>query len=228
MRVVRHIVLALVLALPVAAAEMPSVQVVEPADHATLAGGSTAVIRWTGSAAARDIEEWEAFLSVDGGRYYCARITPHLDVAIREFRWTVPNVASNDVRILLRFGNEKDERAIELPLALSIRPAELPQEKPQRTFVLGEAARPGDPGVALWAEGDRDGTRVVFVASSAPGITARAHRGSGQRSAVEAAGRVVHPKPARNAFARVALRHRADPALVFSTDVLLRCRRLNI
>src|SRR5512142_2404949 len=90
-----------------------SVHIDQPPSTATLRGGSTAVIAWSADDLGRDVEEWEAFLSVDGGHYYAARITPHLDVSIHQFRFTVPNVATRDARILLRFGNERNERIVE-------------------------------------------------------------------------------------------------------------------
>src|ERR1051326_1470417 len=64
-----------------------------PALHAatTLRGGSFATIERPAALPA-NAEEWEAFLSLDGGAYYAFRITPHLDVARRTFTWVVPNV----------------------------------------------------------------------------------------------------------------------------------------
>jgi hypothetical protein len=101
-------------------------------------------------------EEWEAFLSVDGGRFYSVRLTPHLDIAIRGYDILVPNVESSDVRILIRTGDEhvetlhpvaqrfrihSDPDAI-LPLAHSASQAP-------------EGARPGEPNVVVWSEGGR-------------------------------------------------------------------------
>src|SRR5712692_3867101 len=115
------LLLALLVASPLAANDVRRVRLVEPSSGTTLTGGSTAIIKWSGAVDHdRQIEEWEAFLSVDGGRYYAVRITPHLDLSIREFRWTVPNVGSHDARIMLRFGNEEHEQTIELPLSLTI------------------------------------------------------------------------------------------------------------
>ena len=120
----RRVLLVLLLAAPLAAnAEVLSIRLEQPAKGATLTGGSTATIAWSATSLDSEVEEWEAFLSVDGGRYYGARITPHLDASIREFRWTVPNVSSRDARILLRFGNEKNEHVVELPVSLEIEAA---------------------------------------------------------------------------------------------------------
>src|SRR5512132_528159 len=106
----RRVLFALLGAAPVAAsAGQISVRLQQPLDQSTLRGGSTAVITWSAGALGPGVVEWEAFLSVDGGQYYGARITPHLDISIREFRWTVPNVDTSNARILLRFGDERRE-----------------------------------------------------------------------------------------------------------------------
>jgi len=171
-RVMRQILVALVLAAPLAADQVRPVRIDQPANGTALIGGSTAVIQWSGSVDRdRDIGEWEAFLSVDGGRYYSVRITPHLDISIHEFRWSVPNVSSRDARILLRFGNEETEQAIELPSTLRIEAVIRQSAATRSAGALGEAARPGDPGVTEWAEGDRSGRHLSVVRSSIPAIT---------------------------------------------------------
>jgi hypothetical protein len=85
-----------------------------------LEGGSDATIRWTATSLPAHVDEWEAFLSVDGGAYYPVRITPHLDVGIRTFRFRVPNVATTRARLLLRIGDESDELRVELPQTFTI------------------------------------------------------------------------------------------------------------
>ena len=40
-------------------------------------------------------EEWEAFLSFDGGATYPVRITPHLDLELRRVRWQVPAIPTS-------------------------------------------------------------------------------------------------------------------------------------
>lgn len=165
----------LVAAAPVwASAESPRVRLLQPAQGSSLTGGTAAVLRWSADDVdgRPGVEEWEAFLSLDGGRYYGARITPHLDISIREFRWVVPNVESADARILIRFGNEREEIAVELPGSLRITPsaASAIASASVRASTPGERARPGDPGVAVWVEGDRSGGRLMDVATSIPSI----------------------------------------------------------
>jgi hypothetical protein len=144
---------------------LPVIELVAPANATELTGGSTATIEWRAAAPLpRDVEEWEAFLSVDGGEFYALRITPHLDRDIRRFTFTVPNVASHDTRILLRFGDEERETEVELPLRFSIRAdrdararrAEIVEEE-------GERARPADEPVAGWTTGERDGSQLRVV-----------------------------------------------------------------
>lgn len=226
----RHLLLACLLAAPLAAAEATPVRIVQPAAGARLVGGQTARIAWSGPVpAGQNIEEWEAFLSVDGGQYYSARITPHLDIAIHEFTWTVPNVASRDVRILLRFGNEKDEHAIELPLSLTIDPSAMPARQTLAVAALGESARPGDPGVTQWADGDRSGAHVALKTASLPVFSSRLHvRIAPESAALHSPASVVR-RAARDAGTRVdCLRPAQRAATQIASDILLHCCRLNV
>src|SRR5206468_13129986 len=67
-----------------------------------------------------DAQEWEAFLSLDGGAHYTIRITPHLDLAVRRVRWVVPNVDAGAARIKIRVGDERRETSFELPEIFAI------------------------------------------------------------------------------------------------------------
>jgi hypothetical protein len=103
--------------------EGASVQLVAPRAGATLAAGSTAELEWAPLALFDrfpKVEEWEAFLSLDGGATYPVRITPHLDQDLRRVRWQVPPIPTRDARILLRFGDERRETAVELPERFAI------------------------------------------------------------------------------------------------------------
>ncbi len=98
--------------------ETDLVRLVSPRPGATLVGGSALVLEWQpgpGLAALRHAEEWEVFLSLDGGRTFLSRITPHLDIRMRRVTVHVPRLPSNDVRLLLRMGDERDEREQLLP-----------------------------------------------------------------------------------------------------------------
>lgn len=147
-----------------------TLSLVEPRDHAVLQGGSLATITWTATGPLPEgAEEWEAFLSVDGGRYYADRITPHLDIDIRSFQWRVPNVSSKEVRLLIRVGDERSESVFELEPRFSIEATE-ELEPPFVTLPKSraEAARPGDPPVVEWANGDRRGKWVVDERAPVP------------------------------------------------------------
>jgi len=138
---------------------------IAPLEGAVLRGGSVATVSWTLSAPLPSgAEEWEAFLSLDDGRDYAVRITPHLGVDVRSFSWQVPNVSSRSVRLLIRTGNERDESIFELPLRLSIESS--PERLAFPTLLgsaadRGESARAGDAPVIQWAAGDRSGRGVV-------------------------------------------------------------------
>ena len=226
----RGVLLVLLLAAPLAAnAEVLSIRLEQPAQGATLTGGSTATIAWSATSLDSEVEEWEAFLSVDGGRYYGARITPHLDASIREFRWTVPNVSSRDARILLRFGNEKNERVVELPVSLRIE-ATAPQRVGTAAVTTeGEPARPGDPGVAVWAESDRRGAHLTLVTSSIPLLDGVAHSNAGGPWTAESPDTFGQEPSSAAGTAIAQRRSRARSAATpLSSDVLLQCSRLNI
>jgi hypothetical protein len=167
---------------PVAAAAGPlpprepcgrRVELLAPEAAIPLAAGSTAVLQWaplSGLATLPAREEWEAFLSLDGGKTYSFRITPHLDSDLRRTLWEVPGVPSADVRLLLRFGDERRETVIELPQRFTIAATPDPLLGLVRRSALaphrGEAARPGDRGVVAWAEGSRRGTGQRQVAAA--------------------------------------------------------------
>ncbi|HEV7425529.1 MAG TPA: hypothetical protein VGQ46_04110 [Thermoanaerobaculia bacterium] len=149
-------------------ARAESLRVVAPANGATLRGGSFAELRWTCAGLPPASEEWEAFLSVDGGKYYAFRVTPHLDINLRSFTFLVPNVDTSNARILIRTGDEVHELHFESRDSFSIvRDAKAEQPLP---LVLhssgGEAAREGDPAVLAWADGARDGSGVTRQSST--------------------------------------------------------------
>lgn len=143
-------------------------RLVAPAAGAELQAGSLAVVEWEETALPEHTEEWEAFLSVDGGRTYPLRVTPHLDIGIRRFSFRVPDVPTQEARLMLRFGDERREVGIEAPQRFSIVPGGLRfwTPPPRRVLSSGEAARAGDRGVAIWVEGSRDGTGLREVVST--------------------------------------------------------------
>lgn len=208
-----------------------------PAEGAVLRGGSRATVAWTAPKLPAFVEEWEAFLSVDGGGYYGYRITPHLDADRREFTFEVPNVQAASARILIRAGNE--HREIELDtsltfvieqdpaLALAAPPVEIIEDK------RGEAAREGDRGVIEWIDGDRDGRHLVQRSAFGHESLLRATEileptslcGEEEAGGSLATPRATAARPvrtSRHTTPRSAPRHRSG------RDVLLAYRRLNI
>jgi len=117
------------------------------------------------------VEEWEAFLSLDGGATYPVRITPHLDQDLRRVRFQVPPIPTADARILLRFGDERRETAVELPERFAIAASPVPESPftfSRRAPSPGEPALPGRAGAAVWAEGTRRGVGLRQVVADAP------------------------------------------------------------
>lgn len=149
------------------------VRVLAPASGADLTAGSLAVLEWEAEKEAfGPFEEWEAFLSLDGGRTWPLRLTPHLDIGLRRFSFYVPGFPSREARLLLRFGNEREEVETEIPgsFAISAGPGLPPVDPlpPSVRLSRGESARPGDGGVVLWTEGTRDGSGLCEVISHGP------------------------------------------------------------
>lgn len=147
----------------------PLARLLAPAEGDELTAGRDAVIEWEELALPPHVVEWEAFLSVDGGKTWPLRITPHLDIAIRRFTFRVPDLPTREARLLLRFGDEVREVEVETAPRLVIRPGRIAGAlPPRRAFSRGERPREGDLGVAYWVEGSRQGGRLRVVAALAP------------------------------------------------------------
>jgi len=225
-----------------AMAAAPPVRLVAPFEGATLAAGSTAEIEWAPLDTFHRLpkaEEWEAFLSLDGGASYPVRITPHLDQDLRRIRFEVPPVPTADARILLRFGDERRETVVELPQRFAIvpspiltRPLPLTGQAPLR----GEPARPGEAGVAVWVEGTRRGGALRQRSTAVPaGLHGRLEPVSAVSEPAVLAGQapLPVPKPAREgADLPQGLSRRTTPAApgaapLPASDILLLTQRQN-
>ena len=201
-----------------------AVRLVAPAADATLQAGSLAEISWEAQAPfdrLPAVEEWEAFLSLDGGAHYAVRITPHLDSGLRRVLWQVPATPTGDARLLLRFGDEHQETACELPQRFAIAAPSgrrLDLAPARLALTRGEPALPGQPGVVAWVEGTRHGgsARPVVAAEPPAAAPGRSMAESGGETAVcEAAGGPgFDPAAAVDAAGPVSLSapHRASPA----------------
>lgn len=150
-------------ALVSASAAEASPRLVAPEAGYALTAGSLAAVEWEGSAPIEDAEEWEAFLSLDGGRTHPLRITPHLDISIRRFTFRVPAFPTHDARVLLRFGDERHEVEVETPQRFAILLGSGGFAPVARSLSRGERASPGEGGVVFWVEGARDGSGVREV-----------------------------------------------------------------
>ena len=235
--------LALTASPALAAGNTPPVRLLAPRAGATLAAGSTTELEWTPEARLPGVEEWEAFLSLDGGATYPVRITPHLDQDLRRVRWQVPPIPTPDARLLLRFGDERREVFLELPERFSIVASPAAPSAIDRTFLFstlaparGEPALPGQPGIVAWVEGSRRGGSLrQMVASERPGLQARLSPEEARAgTALLAAGPppLPVPEPRESPDPSPAARRRTPPAnpggaprLAF--DILLLTQRRN-
>lgn len=218
-----------------ALARADELRLIAPAHGSTLRGGSLAELHWSADTLPDDAEEWEAFLSIDGGRYYGFRVTPHLDIERRTFTFVVPNFATTNARILIRAGDEEHEESefeSESTFAI-VRDAQAATELPKlQDLERGEAAREGDPDVLAWTEGARNGSGVRHEMAPAPPPPSMGWSGTitfEELAAVESEeDSAASPLPeSSHAPERVVLA-RAAHALPAAVDVLLLCRRLNI
>mgnify|MGYP003471936145 FL=1 len=70
-----------------------------------LSAGESVVLSWTAlPELARHpwVDEWEAFLSFDGGETYPVRLTPHLDLGQRSFAIELPAITTRQARWMRR------------------------------------------------------------------------------------------------------------------------------
>jgi hypothetical protein len=156
------------------ASAAPYARLVAPEDRAEIAAGTLAAIEWApeaGLTALEHVEEWEAFLSVDGGKTYPLRVTPHLDAHIRRFVFRVPYLPTREARLLLRFGDERREVEQETArrFAITAEPGSRPPLEPftpKTSLSRGERARrDSGTGVLIWVEGSRDGRALRTVSA---------------------------------------------------------------
>src|SRR5690606_37397472 len=79
-----------------------------PASGATLPAGGKVRVAWEpGPAFDRlgVVDEWEIFLSLDGGRTWNIRLTPHLALERRDLAIELPDLPVPSARLLLRVGD---------------------------------------------------------------------------------------------------------------------------
>jgi len=149
------------------------VALTSPLASERLTAGESTVLSWVPLADLGHhpwLEEWEAFLSLDGGATYPVRLTPHLDLERRSFAVEIPGFATRQARLMLRFGDENREVEFEFPDLFEILPArDSPLEPANLARGRGESARAGEVGVTIWMEGGRAGFGARQVVAAARG-----------------------------------------------------------
>lgn len=151
-----------------AASAPPLLAAVEPAPLRELIGGTMASVSWEGRTPPAHAYEWEMFLSLDGGKTFPIRLTPHLALAVRSLRFRVPDLPTGEGRLLLRFGDETRETVVTLTDRVTIVKGSMAPLPLRFALRPNEAARPGEPGVTLWTEGDPQGVRQETYAAELP------------------------------------------------------------
>ena len=223
-------------ALRLSAAEPPfDVRLVEPAEETRVVAGSTAVLDWNATATPANVDEWEAFISADGGRTYLSRITPHLDAAIHRFQFTVPDLPGAEITLLLRFGDEREERRFVFPSRLRI--SGVPSGQRAAENARNEPFDVDEEGATSWVEGSRDGSSLRSLVLGGGGISSdrdRLQTPLRDRSAVAlTAGGSHHdwtenPAVAETIFDGSHAHESLRSSPRFLNDILLMSRRRNI
>jgi len=224
--------LALAIAL-LGAAAAQATEISAPRSGQTLHGGSVAQLTWSASHLPPHVEEWEAFLSIDGGAHYAFRITPHLNLNLRSVTWVVPNVDTREARILIRVGDEKQERHFGPAFSFAIVRDASDSYSPMMIVGRGgEAAREGDEPVIAWSEGDRSATRIVHVVHiDPPGALTSVHAVRITESSVATSPRKsLLADRERTGGVRFLTERRklSPPSQRRSGALLLLCNRLNV
>jgi hypothetical protein len=163
------------------------VRLLAPAAGVVLTAGSSAEIAWEPIAPLPGVVEWEAFLSFDDGVTYPVRVTPHLDRNLQRVHWRVPAVPAKQVRLLLRFGDERRETYVRLPQRFSIVASpgmEWDLLLARVSAIPGEPALPGDRGTVSWVEGDRSGGNLRQVVAETLSFRPGVHVPAGHSEAV--------------------------------------------
>jgi hypothetical protein len=224
-------------AVPAVGAELP-VRLVSPAAGTEVTAGSYMTLEWEAAELLPGVEEWEAFLSADGGQTWPVRLTPHLDTSIRRLTVRMPDLPTPRARLLLRFGDERREIQVDTPGLFSILPgpgmAALELLEDDVALTPGERARPQDPGVVVWVEGARDGSHLREVVATAVLPSVRAVESAASfwlPLAGPGSARAELPRPALAAFEPAPPAHRevpaAEPAALQVADVRTLIHRYN-
>lgn len=165
------------------ARSIPPFELLSPRAGDALQAGASMAIEWRALPPLAEafesgrINEWEAFLSIDGGLSYLLRLTPHMEGDVSRLVFEVPDLPTRDARLLFRFGDGHHDFAWRLPLRFSITASPLPVKPTARQQRLereereehlkpshgGEPALEGEPGVTAWVEGSALGEDLQWV-----------------------------------------------------------------
>lgn len=106
----------------------PRIPLLQIPEGVTLRAGQRFQVRW--SVPEGEVEELEILLSIDGGRRFALRVSPEVDARAGRYLWRVPNLASSDVRLRIRYnldGRELDGEPSPALVILAAKGAETPQ-----------------------------------------------------------------------------------------------------
>jgi hypothetical protein len=150
---------ATIVALAGAARAAASPRLVSPAADRVVRPGGRVEIAVAGVPAGAD--EWEAFLSLDGGLTYPLRATPHLPANERSFEWTVPALPPGPVRVKVRFGVAGTEHEFFLAGTFSIGAGGSGTLVAPDPGAIGAEPAAGEQETVAWVDRSNAGTRLV-------------------------------------------------------------------
>jgi hypothetical protein len=154
-------------------------------------------------------EEWEAFVSVDGGRTYPLRATPHLPIAERGFDWVVPALPPGALRMKVRFGTGGIEREFLLAEEFGVGTGVSGAPVIPDPGAIGETPAPGEEDTVAWVDVENGRARLV-VPTGRRGLVPVARWVATSRVAVPAPKRKTSVTRSKPAAARLAVRGLAD------------------
>ncbi|MGH9441689.1 MAG: hypothetical protein ACRD16_05400 [Thermoanaerobaculia bacterium] len=144
-----------------------------------------------------EAREWEAFLSLDEGRSFPLRVTPHLERSVRSFSWPIPWILDEHARLRIRLGDGDTEREFELAGNLRLAPARGARPLLASNRDIAESPAPGEEQTTAWAEWAGSGPRMVVPAAPA-GARGTSEWRSGRTARVALPSKkIATPGPAR-------------------------------
>jgi hypothetical protein len=135
--------------------------------------GEEIELRWSG--ADPSIDELEILLSVDDGRHFALRVSPELDARAGRYLWRVPNLATANARLRVRFqhGGREIEGGASAAFRITPDPADAPAFAQIHEGAWWIGARESEVASAANSLAPAEASLNAAGPANAPGIVAR-------------------------------------------------------